>query len=128
MSKARNKVKAEAVRAARGAAQKNRRTRRKLELEIGDRVRIIDISSDLKDPKYDAKDDKDWPMRTGELFRFCLGREFTIRDFGKYSTVELEAGANRDVRKKFGKYHTIWMEPEFLKIVRKKSKTRRTIS
>jgi hypothetical protein len=63
-------------------------------------------------------------MRTGELFRFCLGREFAIRDFGRYGTIELEVGANRAVRKEFGKYHTIWMEPEFLKVVRKKRTTK----
>ena len=33
-------------------ARKNRLTRRRLGLEIGDRVRITDISSDLKDPNY----------------------------------------------------------------------------
>ncbi len=33
-------------------ARKNRLTRRRLGLEIGDRVRITDVSSDLKDPNY----------------------------------------------------------------------------
>ena len=95
-----------AVRWAEKFARKNRRTRRRLGLEIGDRVRIIDIPSDLKDPNYDLKDAEHREWRTAELLRFCLGHEFTIRDFGKYGTVELKAGAN-DVRKKFGWSHTI---------------------
>lgn len=81
----------------------------------------MDILPHLKDPAYDANVRPELrDMRTGELFRFCLGREFTIQGFGKYGTVELEAGANRAVRKKFGKYHTIWMEPEYLRRVRKR--------
>ena len=96
-------------------------------LEIGDRVRIIDIPSDLKDPNYDLKGAERREWRTAELFRFCLGREFTVQEFGKYGTVELEAGANRAVRKKFGWSHTIWLEPGHLNIVRKKKRTRRKI-
>jgi hypothetical protein len=121
MLKKRNKTAARS--ATERFASKNRRTRRRLGLEIGDRVRIIDISSDLKDPNYDLKDAEHREMRTAELFRFSLGREFAVRGFGRYSTVELEAGANRAVRRKFGKYHTIWMEPESLKVVRKKRTT-----
>jgi len=63
-------------------------------------------------------------MRTAALFRYCLGREFTVQDFDRYGTVELEAGANGEVRKKFGKYHTIWLEPEQLKVVRKRTNRR----
>ena len=100
-------------------ARKNRLTRRRLGLEIGDRVRITDISSDLKDPNYDLKDAEHREMRTAELFRFCLGREFTVQDFCRYGFVELDPGANRVVRRKFGRHHTIWIEPEFLKRVRK---------
>jgi len=96
--------------------------RHRLKLEIGDRIRIIDVPSHLKDPNYDANVKPELrDMRTAELFRFCLGREFTVQDFGRYGFVELNAGANREVRKRFGKYHTIWMEPEFLKLVRKKT-------
>jgi len=93
------------VRAAEKFARKNRLTRRRLGLEIGDRIRIIDIPSHLKDPSYDLKDADGREMRTAELFRFCLGSEFTVQNFGRYGTVELEAGANREVREKFGKYH-----------------------
>jgi hypothetical protein len=105
--------------AAERVARKNRLTRRRLGLEIGDRVRITDISSDLKDPSYDRKDAEHREMRTAELFRFCLGREFTVKGFGRYGFVELDPGANRVVRRKFGRYQTIWIEPEFLKRVRK---------
>ena len=117
MWKTRNKK--PAVRAAEKFARKNRLIRRRLGLEIGDRVRIIDISSDLKDPSYDLKDADHREMRTAELFRFCLNREFTVRGFGRYGTVMLEAGANRAVRKEFGKYQTIWLEPAHLKRIRK---------
>ena len=86
-------------------------------LKIGDRVRIIDISKYLKDPNYEFKDEGYQEMRTAELFRFCIGREFTIRGFDKYGHVEIDASANRIVRKEFGKYHTIWSEQEFLKRV-----------
>jgi len=60
-------------------------------------------------------------MRTAELFRFCLGREFTVQHFGRCGTIELDAGANRAVRKEFGKHQTIWMEPAHLKVIRKKN-------
>ena len=120
---------AEAAKATRQFARKNRVTRRRLGLEIGGRVRIIDIPSHLKDPSYDLQDAEHREMRTAELFRFCLGREFTVRDFGRYGTIELDAGANNAVRKQFGKYHTIWLEPAQLKIARKKKKkARRTIN
>jgi hypothetical protein len=58
-------------------------------------------------------------MRTAELFRFCLGREFVVKDFGRYGTVELDASANRAVREELAKYQTIWMEPAHLKVIRK---------
>lgn len=106
-------------------ARRNRQARRRLGLEIGDRVEIIDICSCVKDPNYDRKDAEHREMRTAELFRFCLGREFTVRDFGRYATVELDAGANRAVRKEFGRHHTIWLEPEQLRVVRKKRTTKR---
>jgi hypothetical protein len=116
MSKTRNK--ASTKRTAAAIARKNRVMRRRLGFEIGDRVRIIDISSDLKDPSYDQKDAEHREMRTAELFRFCLGRVFTIYGFGRYGHVELEVSKSPAVRKRFG-LNTIWMEPEFLKRVRK---------
>jgi hypothetical protein len=79
-------------------------------LEVGDRVRIIEIPEDLKDPEYDFKDSERREMRTAELFRFCLGRVFSDR----YEFVELEVSKSPVVRKKFG-LNTIWIEPEFLK-------------
>lgn len=108
-------------------ARKNRRMRRRLGLEIGDRVRITDISSDLKDPSYDLKDAEHREMRTAELFRFCLGRVFTIYGFGRYGHVELEVSKSPVVRKKFG-LNTIWIEPEFLKPVRKGKSLKKALS
>jgi len=83
-------------------------------LEVGDRVRIIEIPEDLKDPEYDFKDSERREMRTAELFRFCLGRVFTVYGFDRYEYVELEVSKSPVVRKKFG-LNTIWIEPEFLK-------------
>jgi hypothetical protein len=102
-------------------ARGNRLTRRRLGLEIGDRVRITDISPDLKDPNYDLADAENREMRTAELFRFCLGRVFTIYGFGRYGFVELALSKSPIVRKRFG-LNTIWIEPEFLKRVRKARK------
>jgi hypothetical protein len=109
----------EANKATEKFARKNRLTRRRLGLEIGDRIRVIDIPAHLKDPGYDLQSAERREMRTAELFRFCLGRDFTVRGFGRYATVELEAGANGAVRKEFGKYQTIWLEPAHLKVIRK---------
>jgi hypothetical protein len=94
-----------------GAARKGSSSRR---LKIGDRVRIIDISSDLKDPNYDLNHEECREMRTAELFRFCLGREFAIHDFDQYGNAELWVGEDPKVRKKFGDSHWIWVEPECL--------------
>jgi hypothetical protein len=81
----------------------------------------MDISEDLKNPAYDKKDNDHREMRTAELFRFCVGREFLIRGFDKYGHPELHVGEDGTVRRKFGRYHTIWMEPEFLILVQRKS-------
>jgi hypothetical protein len=113
MSKTRSKESGEDA----AVSRKNRLTRHRLGLEIGDRVRIIKIPSDLKDPSHDLKDDEHREMRTAELFRFCMGRVFTIYGFDRYGYVELEVSNNASVRRKFGKWHTIWMEPEFLERV-----------
>jgi hypothetical protein len=101
--------------------------RRQPRLEVGDRVRIIDISADLKDPGYDSKHDECREMRTGELFRFCVGRVFTVYGFDRYGNVELHAGNSSAVRKKFGKWHSIWSEPKFLKLVRKRKVQRKKL-
>lgn len=102
-----------------GAARKGSPVRHRGSFKIGDRVRVVDIPVDLKDPDYDMKDSDYQEMRTAELFRFCLGREFTVYGFGRYGHVELHVGKSPPVRKRFGWSHTIWIEPEFLKRVRK---------
>ena len=103
-----------------GAVREERPPLPRLGLKIGDRVRIIDIPMDLKDPEYDRKHDpKNYKMRTAELFRFSLGRVFRIYGFGRYGHVELHVGNSPVVRKKFGDGHSIWCEPEFLKRVGK---------
>jgi len=77
------------------------------------------IPEDTKDPKADLKGPDAREMRTAELFRFCLRREFTVYGFDQYGHVEVEVSKSPVVRKKFGKFHTIWIEPEFLKLVRR---------
>jgi hypothetical protein len=116
MSKTRNK--SASRRKHGGAARKGSPSRHKRPFAIDDRLRVVDIPEDLKDPDYDLKDADYREMRTAELFRFCLGREFTVQGFDKLGYVELRADKNRAVRGKFGFGHSIWIEPEFLKRVR----------
>jgi hypothetical protein len=85
----------------------------------GDRIRICDCPEAYKDPGY--KDDPD--MRTGELFRFCVGRKFTIRGFGRYGHIELRVDDDPEVTRKFG-LNSIWVEPQFVELI---SKTRRRV-
>ena len=100
-----------------GAARKSSPSYLKSNFKIGDRVRVLDIAEDLKDPDYDLKYDIEEPrFRTGELFRFCLGRVFTTYGFGRYGHVELQVSRSPAVRKR-GFSGTIWIEPEFLKRV-----------
>src|SRR5689334_21652471 len=100
-----------------GAARKGSPIRHSSKFKRGDRVRITNIAEYLKDPNYDLKDEGYRQMRTAELFRFCIGREFTVGDLDQYGHVEIDASANRAVRKEFGKYHMIWSEPEYLEHV-----------
>jgi hypothetical protein len=88
-------------------------------IRIGDRVRILDVSEDLKDPKYDSKNAKRREMRTAELFRFCVGRVFKVYGLDDYGNVELRVSNSSAVRARFGKWHSIWCEPEFVKRVRR---------
>jgi len=75
--------------AKRGAVRKERPPLSRRGLKIGDRVRIVGIPADLKDPNYDLKDADHRKMRTAELFQFCLDREFTIQGFERYGHAEL---------------------------------------
>jgi hypothetical protein len=100
-----------------GAARKGSPSYLKSDFKIGDRVLVIDIPEDTKDRKADLKSAEAREMRTAELFRFSLGKRFTVYGFGRYGHVELRVGQNREVRNKFGWSHTIWIEPVFLKRV-----------
>jgi len=110
-----------------GAARKGSPSRHGRKFKVGGRVRIIEIPEDLKSPDYDSKHDTEEPkFRTAELFRFCIGREFTVQGFGRYGHVELDVSDDDPgVRKKFGKSHTIWIEPEFLEQVSTRKKMQR---
>ena len=104
-------------RAKGGAARKSSPNYLKSDFKIGDRVRVLEIPEDLKDRKADLRSPEAREMRTAELFRFCLGRTFTVYGFGRYGHAELRVGQNREVRKNFDWSDTIWIEPEFLKRV-----------
>jgi hypothetical protein len=104
----------------RGAVSRRQPPRVRHSFKVGDRVLIVDISADMKQPSYDLKDDEHKEMRTPELFRFCVGREFVIQGFDRYGHLELHVGDDREVQRKFGPHHTIWVEPEFLKLAGKK--------
>ena len=81
-------------------------------MKIGDTVRVIGTwPSDYKIRQQDE-------LRTLELFRFWVGREFKVRGFDRYGYVELWPGDDPKVRKEFGNGHSIWMEPEFLRITK----------
>jgi hypothetical protein len=110
----RTRSKQSAKRTTTGAARKGSSSRK---LRIGDRVRIIDIPSGFKDPNCDLKDTEHREMRTAELFRFCVGREFVIQEFDQYGHADLSVDKDRAVRKKFG-LNTIWIEPEFLERIK----------
>ena len=57
-------------------------------------------------------------MRAGELFRFCVGRKFTIRGFGRYGHVELRVHDDPTVKSEFG-LNSIWIEPKFIELLSK---------
>src|SRR5712692_2145425 len=97
-----------------GAARKSSPSRHRRKFKVGDRVRILEIPEDFKDPDCDLRDPGHPKLRTGELFRFCLGRVFTIYGFGRYGHAELQVGKSPVVAKKFSRGGTIWIEPEFL--------------
>jgi hypothetical protein len=103
-------------------AVRNGRPRRLQKFKLGDRVRILDIAADLTETNYDLKSAEAREMRTAELFRFCVGRVFTVQGFDRYGNVELPVGDSLGVRKKFGRWHSIWCEPGFLKLADKKSR------
>jgi len=89
--------------------------------EIGDTIRIIDIPEEDKD--LSRPDDPE--MRTHELFRFCLGKQFRVRAVDKESgTVELTVSDNKEVRRIFGDYHTIWIESKFVVLIRRNGRNK----
>jgi hypothetical protein len=57
-------------------------------------------------------------MRTGELFRFCVGRKFTIEGFGRHGHIELRVDEDPAVKRKFG-LNSIWIEPQFIELITK---------
>ena len=76
-------------RAKAGAARKSSPAYLKSNFKVGDRVRVLDIPADLKDPKFDLQKQEAREMRTAELFTVCLGRTFTVYGFGRYGHAKL---------------------------------------
>ena len=75
-------------------------------------MRVVEIPADLNDLR--KRDD----LRTGELFRFCLGQEFRIEGFDRHGFPELYVSENRRVAQRFGRWHWIWVDPRFLALVK----------
>jgi hypothetical protein len=103
-----------------GAPGKKEPLRTRRRFRVGDRVKIVDISAELKNPNYDLKDAEHRGMRTAELLRFCVGRIFTVYGLDRYGNIELHVGNSSAVRKRFGKWHSIWCEPKFVRLVKSK--------
>ena len=81
----------------------------KEKLKIGDKVQIIGLSS-IKFPPG-VKDE----LGTNKLFRYMLGKVYTVKGFDKYGHVELRPDRN----------NAVWIEREFLKLrARKRRKAR----
>jgi predicted short-subunit dehydrogenase-like oxidoreductase (DUF2520 family) len=70
-------------------------------VEVGDKVRVKEIPSDLRE------------QETRAIFQRCLGKVFSIAGFQK-GLIELEVG--RAIGR-FPAAHSIWVEPEFLERV-----------
>ncbi len=104
-----------------GAARKSSPAQHRRKLKIGDRVRIIDIPENLRDENYDLQDADHREMRTAELFRFCVGRVFTVYGFGRHGHAELHVSNSSAVRHRFGRCD-IWCEPEILERVERKNR------
>src|SRR5437868_4228736 len=92
----------------------------KQKIKLGDLVRVINISE--KDKDLTIRDDPE--MRTHELFRFCLGRDFKVWGFDEYGHIELHVDEDPAVRRKFGAHHHVWMELHEVKLVAKAKKVR----
>ena len=52
------------------------------------------------------------PKNTRAIFKYCLGKAYTIRGFGKYGHIELMPN----------KLESIWIEPEFVSLRRRQCK------
>jgi predicted short-subunit dehydrogenase-like oxidoreductase (DUF2520 family) len=72
-------------------------------VEIGDRVRLIEIPYAVKEAKAETR----------AIFKRCVGRVFPVAGFQK-GLIELEVGK---VVGRFPACHSIWVEPEFLERV-----------
>ena len=73
------------------------------DVEIGDRVRLIEIPYALKEAEAEIR----------AIFKRCIGRVFPVAGFQK-GLIELEVGK---VVGRFPACHSIWVEPEFLERV-----------
>jgi hypothetical protein len=76
-------------------------------VKTGDRIRVVDIPSDLPDNE----------LRTAEIFRRCLGRIFpvaTVAHVEDREFLELEVG---EICGEAPYMQTIWIESEFVELV-----------
>ncbi len=83
-------------------------------MQQGDRVRLIDICEEWKNPNY--PDDPD--LRTAELARLCLNREFTVRGFDRYGYVEIEIDEDSEIARQFGRHgDSLWLNPDLFELI-----------
>ena len=87
------------------------RPMKKKPFKVGERVRVIGMQVAKYAPG--VKDE----LGTEKLFRYMLGKVYTVKGYDEYGFVELEPRPRRD---------TVWIHPEFLqpRARRKRAKVR----
>ena len=77
--------------------------------KIGDKVKVIGYRPGVYPPG--VKDE----LGTEKLFRYMVGRIYTVKGFDKYGDVKLEPRRFKD---------TVWIEPDLLKLRAQQAKKR----
>jgi hypothetical protein len=77
--------------------------------KIGDKVRVVRVPVITFRPG--VKDE----LGTRKLFRYMLGKVYTVKGYDKYGFVELEPRPLKD---------TVWIEPDFLRVRARRKKAK----
>jgi len=78
----------------------------KRRFQAGDKVKVVGMSAVRYPPG--VKDE----LGTEKLFKYMLGKVYTVRGFDRYGNVELQPT----------RLDAVWVEPEFLKLRARKRK------